>query len=101
MEGLPTILLGVWINRSLAETPLTASFLKAEEAEWLHHRQLRAKVSASQDSVTITLSEVSQGKALQDSVAAAMSKVSQGHALHRLLVSPRYQGTLKGPGGTS
>lgn len=39
------MLLGLWINRSLAEEPLKASFLKAEEAEWLHQRQQRLKVA--------------------------------------------------------
>lgn len=44
VEGLPTIVLGIWINRSLAASPLQATFLKQEEAEWLHSRQQRAKV---------------------------------------------------------
>ena len=39
LEGLPTLMLGLWIRRSLAESPLKAKFLREDEAEWLHERQ--------------------------------------------------------------
>ncbi len=45
VEGLPTVVLGLWINRSLAESPLKADFLKPQEAQWLHQRQTRNKVA--------------------------------------------------------
>ena len=60
VEGLPTIVLGVWMNRSLAETPLTADFLKPDEAEWLHQRQQKAKVSATAEA-SLCFAHVNQG----------------------------------------
>lgn len=54
VEGLPTILLGFWINRCLAPNPLQATFLKQEEAEWLHKRQQLAKVCKSHQACSKT-----------------------------------------------
>ena len=39
MEGLPTLVLGIWIKTCLAESPKKAKFLRPEEADWLQDRQ--------------------------------------------------------------
>ena len=44
VEGFPTILLGIWINRSLAHSPSTAPFLTPAEKTWLLARHESQKV---------------------------------------------------------
>ncbi|KAK9837559.1 hypothetical protein WJX74_000209 [Apatococcus lobatus] len=45
VEGFPTILLGIWINRSLAHSPSTAPFLTPAEKTWLLARHESQKSS--------------------------------------------------------
>ena len=48
VEGFPTILLGIWINRSLAHSPSTAPFLTPAEKTWLLARHESQKVGPLQ-----------------------------------------------------
>ncbi|KAK9816765.1 hypothetical protein WJX72_004884 [[Myrmecia] bisecta] len=45
VEGMPTILLGLYINASLAETPATAEFLTPAERSWLAARNDKLKAT--------------------------------------------------------
>eukprot|EP00884_Botryococcus_braunii_P019552 jgi/Botrbrau1/6280/Bobra.0129s0025.1 len=53
VEGLPTIVLGLYINVMLAETPQKAYFLSPDEREWLHQRNLRIKATKQSSGATL------------------------------------------------
>lgn len=46
MEGIPTVLLGIWMRSALVESPAKARFLQPQEREWVQQRVAKAWVGA-------------------------------------------------------